>query len=276
MPVQNPDGRDADTRRNAYGIDMNRDWFARTQPESDAKLELLRQYLPVLDLDVHEMGAYTYFFPPNSDPIYHEIADVSNDWINELYGPAMAAEFDRQKIRYFNYEPYDFFGVFYGDTVPRSRSTVAGMTFEKQSSDPLSVRMYEQYVTSIVSVFEAASHKDDILTDWHASWVDAFERRGRDRRAERRRKGHTVIEDPPEDAFVRHYFLRDDEAKAYEVQRLIRRLQRMDVELSRLTEPLSCPRLPRVRPAGGSPPCCPRGPTGSRWRRRASTGSSRC
>ena len=128
MPVQNPDGRDADTRRNAYGIDANRDWFARTQPESDAKLELLRQYPPVLDLDVHEMGAYTYFFPPNSDPIYHEIADISNDWINELYGPAMAAEFDRQKIRYFNYEPYDFFGVFYGDTVPTVAFHGAGMT----------------------------------------------------------------------------------------------------------------------------------------------------
>ena len=43
LPVQNPDGRVADTRRNAYDIDMNRDWFARTQPETDAKLELLRR-----------------------------------------------------------------------------------------------------------------------------------------------------------------------------------------------------------------------------------------
>ena len=173
LPVQNPDGREADTRRNAYDIDMNRDWFARTQPETDAKLELYRQLPPVLDLDVHEMGAYTYFFPPNSDPVYHEIADVSNDWINGIYGPAMAAEFDRQHIRYFNYEPYDFFGTFYGDTVPTVAFHGAGMTFEKQSSDPLPVRMYEQYVTSIVSVFEAASNKNEILEDWHASWVEA-------------------------------------------------------------------------------------------------------
>jgi hypothetical protein len=243
MPVQNPDGRDADTRRNAYGIDMNRDWFARTQPESDAKLELLRRYPPVLDLDVHEMGAFTYFFPPNSDPIYHEIADVSNDWINGIYGPAMAAEFDRQRIRYFNFEPYDFFGVFYGDTVPTVAFHGAGMTFEKQSSDPLSVRMYEQYVTSIVSVFEAASHKDEILEDWHSSWVDALEQ-GEAGTVEPNavtQKGHTILEDAPEGAFVRHYFLREDESKAYEVQRLIRRLQRMDVELYQLTEPLTVP-----------------------------------
>lgn len=260
LPVQNPDGRDANTRRNAYGIDMNRDWFARTQPETNAKLDLLRRFPPVLDLDVHEMGAYTYFFPPNSDPIYHEIADVSNDWINGIYGPAMAAEFDRQKIDYFNYEPYDFFGVFYGDTVPTVAFHGAGMTFEKESRQPLSVRMYEQYVTSIVSVFEAASHKEEILNDWHASWVEALEQgeAGTVEPNEVTQKGHTVIEDPPEGAFVRHYFVRDDESKAYEVQRLIRRLQRMDVELSRLTEPLSVPDLraygrpaePTVLPAG--------------------------
>ena len=51
--------------------------------------------------------------------------------------PAMAAEFDRQHIRYFNYEPYDFFGTFYGDTVPTVAFHAAGMTFEKQSGDPL-------------------------------------------------------------------------------------------------------------------------------------------
>ena len=57
LPIQNPDGREASTRRNAYGFDMNRDWFARTQPETDGKLELLRQYPPVLYIDAHETSA---------------------------------------------------------------------------------------------------------------------------------------------------------------------------------------------------------------------------
>ena len=38
IPTQNPDGREADTRRNVYGFDLNRDWFARTQAETDGKL----------------------------------------------------------------------------------------------------------------------------------------------------------------------------------------------------------------------------------------------
>ena len=41
-PIQNPDGRVRDWRRNAYGFDMNRDWFARSQPETDGKLDAIR------------------------------------------------------------------------------------------------------------------------------------------------------------------------------------------------------------------------------------------
>jgi len=42
---------------------MNRDWFARTQPETDGKLEALRRYPPVLFIDAHEMGNTAgYFF----------------------------------------------------------------------------------------------------------------------------------------------------------------------------------------------------------------------
>jgi len=44
------------------------------------------------------------------------------------------------------------------------------------------------------------------------------------------------------DLCVRHYFLRaDDPGKAREVQALVRRLQRMDVEVRRLTAPLAVP-----------------------------------
>jgi hypothetical protein len=51
---------------------------------------------------------------------------------------------------------------------------------------------------------------------------------------------------------VRHYFLRaDDPAKAVEVQLLVRRLQRMDVEVYRLTAPLTVPDFkPYGRPTG--------------------------
>jgi hypothetical protein len=68
LPTQNPDGREVDTRRNAYGFDLNRDWFARTQPETDGKLELLRRYPPVLFIDAHQMGRESFFFRPTPTP----------------------------------------------------------------------------------------------------------------------------------------------------------------------------------------------------------------
>ena len=48
-------------------------------------------------------GTAGYFFPPNADPIYHEITDEAVGWINGLYGPAMQDAFDARGIPYFNY-----------------------------------------------------------------------------------------------------------------------------------------------------------------------------
>ena len=148
LPTQNPDGRELDTRRNAYGFDMNRDWFARTQPETDGKLEMIRRYPPVLFIDAHEMGGTNdYFFPPNADPIYHETTDQAVSWINDIYGASNQALFDARGIPYFNYATYDLFYQGYGDTVPATAFGAAGMTYEKSNGDAASVRVFQQYLT---------------------------------------------------------------------------------------------------------------------------------
>ena len=92
LPSQNPDGREASRRQNDYGFDLNRDWFARTQPETEAKVELLRRWPGQVFIDAHEMGGRQYFFPPNADPIHHEIADEPVSWINGI-GEANKAAF---------------------------------------------------------------------------------------------------------------------------------------------------------------------------------------
>ena len=260
LPTQNPDGREADTRRNAYGFDLNRDWFARTQPETDGKLQLLRRYPPVMFIDAHEMGRESFFFPPNADPIYHEITDESVDWINNLYGAAVAAEFTRQGIPFFNRDVYDLFYMGYGDTVPSTGFTAAGMTFEKASGDPTPRRVYEQYLTQWVSLSYGAANADGILARWHHAWVeaDAQGRAGRLEPNEIVNPGNELVTQVP-DRPLRHWFVRaDDPAKRREVRALVRRLQRMDVKVYRLRHPLAVPdykaygRAPRaaVLPAG--------------------------
>ncbi len=175
LPIQNPDGREAGTRRNLYGFDMNRDWFARTQPETDGKLEVVRQYPPMLYIDAHEFGLPNYFFPPNADPEYHEIPDTAHDWINGLYSPAIASQFDREKIKFFHGAPYDFFAIVFGDTVPTTGYHAAGMTFEKESSDAISVREHEHFTSMWASIAAGAAARSSVLADWHASYVEAYD-----------------------------------------------------------------------------------------------------
>jgi len=263
LPTQNPDGREADTRRNAYGFDLNRDWFARTQRETDGKLQLLRRYPPVLFIDAHEMSRETFFFPPNADPIYHEITDESVDWINNLYGAAMADEFTRQGIPFFNRDVYDLFYMGYGDTVPSTGFIAAGMTFEKASGDPTPRRVYEQYLTQWVSLSWGAANRDDILARWHAAWVEA-DTQGRAGLLEPNEivnPGNELVTQVPERP-LRHWFLRaDDPTKARELRALVRRLQRMDVKVYRLKEPLAVPDFK----AYGRPPGPARLPAGTYW-----------
>jgi hypothetical protein len=260
IPTQNPDGREREQRQNFYFFDMNRDWFARTQRETDAKLELLRQYPGVMHVDAHEMGANHFFFPPAADPIYHEVTPQSVAFTDELFGAAMQAEFDRQHIQYFNDKVFDFFALVYGDTVPTVAFGSGGMTFEKASFHPIATRTYEHYVAHWVSVSTAALNRERILLDWHASWVDALAQgaAGLLQPNVVNDKGNSV-QLPVPDVRVRHYFLRaDDPDKATETQSLVRRLQRMDVEVRRLTAPLAVsdftpygrPAAPAVLPAG--------------------------
>ena len=214
LPTQNPDGREADTRRNAYGFDMNRDWFARTQPETDAKVEMLRRYPPVLFIDAHEMGNTAgYFFPPNADPIYHEITDQAVGWINGLYGPAMQHVFDAREIPYFNYATYDLFYMGYGDTVPATGFGAAGMTFEKTSSDPTPqarLRAVPDAVDLAVAGGREQGRDPAAAGTTAGSRPSARARAGELEPNEVVQPGNT-IEQPVPDLTVRQYFIRADE-----------------------------------------------------------------
>jgi hypothetical protein len=243
LPIQNPDGREANTRQNFYGFDMNRDWFARTQPETDGKISMLGQYPPAMFIDAHEMGGETYFFPPNADPIYHETPEEAVDWINNIYSPPIAAEFNRLGIDFFNRDVYDLFYQGYGDTVPTTGFHAAGMTYEKGGDSPYPDRFREQYIAQWVSLSAGAANRERILTQWHKMSVDAYNQ-GKAGALEPNQiyNPPNQVDRPVPDRKVRHYFLRaDDKAKADEVQTIVRRLQRMGVTVQRLVRPLTVP-----------------------------------
>ncbi len=56
MPSLNPDGGEAGTRRNAAGVDLNRDHQALSQPETQALYRVVRRTRPHVAVDCHEFG----------------------------------------------------------------------------------------------------------------------------------------------------------------------------------------------------------------------------
>ena len=129
-------------------------------------MSLLRKYPGPLFLDAHETLLHTdYFFPPNPDPIYHEIPSQPLNWI-QAYGAAMAAEFDRQSIAHFSRDIYDLFYLGYSDTATTTGFLAAGMTFETGLFKPLPDRAFEHFTAIWTSLYHAAENKNKILRQW--------------------------------------------------------------------------------------------------------------
>ncbi len=54
VPMVNPDGAEAGTRRNGRGVDLNRNHLILTEPETQGLHILFNKYLPEVTLDMHE------------------------------------------------------------------------------------------------------------------------------------------------------------------------------------------------------------------------------
>jgi hypothetical protein len=173
LPVQNPDGRAAGTRENANGFDLNRDWFAATQPETIAKLRLLAHYPPVAFADQHEEGGTGFFFPPNTNPIHHEIPHAALRAIARTIGPALAKAFRDAGDAFMTRANYDLFFMGYGDSATTTLFGAAGMTFEKGADAPFAQKATEQHLAATTLLRAVAAHRHALLRAWDRSWRTA-------------------------------------------------------------------------------------------------------
>ncbi|MEC7726886.1 MAG: M14 family zinc carboxypeptidase, partial [Planctomycetota bacterium] len=169
-PLQNPDGRDRfvfytrgargrwpdptptaaehsqpwpSGRTNHAMFDMNRDWFAMTQPETRGRVRAFMEWWPLVYVDLHEMGGNSsYYFPPPAEPVNEMVTTAQRSWLRR-YGQNNARWFDRYGFDYFTRESYDAFYPGYGDSWPMAHGSV-GMTFEMASARGLIYRRTDE------------------------------------------------------------------------------------------------------------------------------------
>ncbi len=120
-------------RSNHYLFDMNRDWFAQSQPETRGRIAIALQYQPQVTVDLHEQGGdNAYYFAPPAEPLNpHNTKSQSAAW--DLFGRANAARFDERGWPYYIREVYDAFYPGYGDSWPTMQGSI-GMTYEQASA----------------------------------------------------------------------------------------------------------------------------------------------
>ena len=252
LPLQNPDGRAAGTRANANGFDLNRDWFARTQPETVAKVRLLAGLPPVVFADQHEEGGASFFFPPNTAPIHHEIATAPLHAMSATIGPALRRAFERAGLRFSTGTGYDLFFMGYGDSATTTLFGAAGMTFEKGMDAPFAEKVSEHHLAAATLLDAVAAHRQALLRAWDRSWRQA--------RAEGRRgvlepngSGSGVPR-----AHVYAYAWRSDVA-AVDAARLAARLRAVGVRVSWLSRAVRVRAFHAYGTRGDQPRTLPKG-----------------
>jgi hypothetical protein len=164
-------------RTNHYLFDMNRDWFAMTQPETIGRIRVLQEWLPLAFVDAHEMGTdSTYYFAPEAIPYNPHLAAAQRASL-ELFGRNNAKWFDRNGFDYFTREEYDAFYPGYGASWPSYYGSVA-MTYEQASAGGLKARrtngstfdyrdtVRQHFVAAISTAETVADNRVKILQDF--------------------------------------------------------------------------------------------------------------
>jgi hypothetical protein len=164
-------------RSNHYLFDMNRDYFALSQPETQGRARVMLEWFPQVVVDLHEMGGNsTYYFAPPATPLNPLITPAQQKWF-DTFGRANAAQFDHRGFAYFVREVYDSFYPGYGESWPIFHGAV-GMTYEQASARGLVFRRedgtqltYKDGVThhftaAISTAATAARNREQLLKDF--------------------------------------------------------------------------------------------------------------
>ncbi|MCC3860419.1 M14 family zinc carboxypeptidase [Pseudemcibacter aquimaris] len=154
-------------RVNHYMFDMNRDWFALTQPETQGRIKAMQEFFPLIYIDLHEMGGNSsYFFSPSAEPFNPHITQEQRDGL-EIVGRNNARHFDNQGYDYFTREIFDAFYPGYGDqwslhygglASTYEQAAAGGLVYHRNDGNELHYRQATQHhMIAALSTAEAVA-----------------------------------------------------------------------------------------------------------------------
>ena len=215
-PMLNPDGRDAFAHKNHqslsiepnpnradwnntftgwqalqyrtghYFFDTNRDWFAQTQRETQARVPVMREWRPQIAVDMHEMGSdVEFYFDPATGPWSPLFPPYAREGF-EVFNRAYAAAFDSAGYEYMTRERYNYFFPGYSTSYGSYQGAV-GMLYEQGSSRGLSITradesvrrlgdaLEQQYLAAWTAMSTLAVNREEFLANYRDGLRNAIE-----------------------------------------------------------------------------------------------------
>jgi hypothetical protein len=179
-PVSDPADREHGSgvtphRGNHFWNDLNRDWLALSQIESQNRVAYYHKWYPNLYLDYHEMGGgSTYYFepsPPNSwsPSLPLETYTLLHGYISKYFSQAL----NSIGSLYFTKESFTNFSPIYGSTYPDFQGA-AGTTLEVGSTSGIELEtaagirtfsrnIKDNFITGIAALRAATEEKEGFL-----------------------------------------------------------------------------------------------------------------
>ncbi len=163
---------------NHYKIDLNRDAFALTQPETQAASRVLQHWNPQVWIDNHG-EPNEYYMAPFTSPVNSNYPASLKKWA-EVVGRNSAKYFDRFGWTYVKDENYDLYFPGYWDSYPAFNGAIAatyesngggskGFKWERPDGTIVTLReaVHKHFIADMATLEALADNREGILLDFY-------------------------------------------------------------------------------------------------------------
>jgi len=167
-------------RGNHYLFDMNRDWMAGTQPETQGRWRVALEFHPQLFVDAHEMESLdTFLFYPQNRALNPELPEDLVPW-QRKYAEGAASAFDQRGWSYYTREWADAWAPFYSDAwgslngatgMLYEQAGIKGFALRRNSGEVLTYResVHHQAVASLANLHTLGRNREAALRAYLAT-----------------------------------------------------------------------------------------------------------